>query len=300
MRVLVILNGISRKRKLFYRKIYPQLEEQLQPEVRVTRYAGHAEELAAEAVTQGFEVILSAGGDGTAHQVLNGVMKSGLPVPLLGLIPLGSGNDLARATGAIADARRIIELVRSKQAVQIDVGLISLQDAEGKPLTRYFINECSLGMGPEVVRRVNEGGRSVGVGFMYLKSIVATFLFLKPEAIHVRAGELTWSGKSRVMAIANGKAFGHGIYIAPDSSLSDGLLNMFIAANPPLLRFLMLLQVLKKPRESRDGCLTYATASRVEVTSERPLPVEADGEPVGFTPLYCEVVRNRVNFLCGS
>jgi len=251
-------------------------------------------------VSQGFQVILSAGGDGTAHQVLNGVMKSGLAPPLLGLIPLGSGNDLARAVGAIADAGHIINLVRMNRVVQIDVGLIRAQDTEGQQVTEYFINECSMGMGPEVVRRVNAGGRFLGAGLMYLKSIIATFLFLKPESIKVTAGELKWSGKSRVMAIANGKAFGHGVYIAPQASVCDGVLNLFIAANPPLLRFLMLLQVLKKPRESGDGCLTYATSSQVEVTSERPLPVEADGELVGYSPLYCEVVRNKVNFLCAS
>jgi diacylglycerol kinase (ATP) len=294
LKVLVILNGISRKRNLFYRKIYPELERHLQTEVWETQYAGHAEELAVKGVAQGFAVILSAGGDGTMHQVVNGVMGSAVT---LGLIPLGSGNDLARSLGVKPKAQYIIDLINKQKARAIDIGMINARNEKGHPVKRYFINECSIGMGPEVVRRVNAEGRSFSASLMYLKSIIATFLFLEPEWLHIKSDDMTWSGKSRVTAIANGKTFGHGIYIAPNANMSDGFLNLFIAANPPLLRFLLLLQALKQPRESGDACLTYTTATHVEVTSEKPLPVEADGEPVGYLPMTCEVMSKRVNFL---
>lgn len=297
MKVLVILNGVSRKKQLFYSKIYPRLKERLDVDLWETQYAGHAEELATTAATNGFDVILSAGGDGTMHHVINGVMNSGRPAPLLGLIPIGSGNDLARATGSTPDAERIIDLIEKRQSSLLDLGLVTAQDKNQKRIQRYFINECSMGMGPEVVRRVNEGGRFLGAGFMYLKAIVATFFLLKPETIQATAVELKWSGKSRVMAVANGKAFGHGIYIAPQATMQDGLLNVFIAGNPPLVRFLMLLQVLRRPRESRDACLTYAMTTRISVSGEKPLPVEADGEMVGFCPMTCEVASKKVNFL---
>jgi len=224
-------------------------------------------------------------------------MESGTHAPVLGLIPLGSGNDLARSLGVNLDAQRIVDLVREGRPTEVDVGFIVAEDKDGKRLTRYFINECSMGMGPEVVRRVNKGARFLSAGLMYLRSIVATFLFLKAEVLHVKAGALAWSGKSRVMAIANGRTFGHGIYIAPNSSMTDGLLNLFIAADPPLLRFLMLLQVLKRPAESRDKCLTYAKATRVEIGSGKPLPLEADGEMVGFSPFTCEVAVKKISVL---
>jgi diacylglycerol kinase (ATP) len=297
LRVLVILNGVSRKKKLFYRAILPHLKKHVDTEVWETQYAGHAEDLACQGVAMGFGVILSAGGDGTMHQVVNGVMEGSAHVPVLGLIPLGSGNDLARSLGVKADPQQIVELLKHKRTTEVDVGLITAHDKNGKRITRHFINECSMGMGPEVVRRVNEGARMLGPGLMYLRSIIATFLLLKAEHLWVQAGTLKWSGKSRVTAIANGRTFGHGIYIAPNSSMTDGLFNVFIAADPPLLRFLMLLQALRRPAESRDACLTYAPATRVEVGSNKPLPLEADGELVGFSPFVCEVAVRKISFL---
>jgi diacylglycerol kinase (ATP) len=295
--VLVILNGVSRKKKLFYRRIHPLLKQNFDAEVWETQHAGHAEQLASQGVAKGFNIILSAGGDGTMHQVINGVMQHD-KATLVGLIPLGSGNDTARALGAILDPKIIIDCIEQRRTRLIDVGSVTARDGSGTPVKRYFINECSIGMGPEVVRRLNEGGRSLGPSLMYLKSIITTFLTNKPEALRIEADGFSWSGKSRVTAIANGKAFGHGIYIAPNSSVSDGLLNLFIAANPSLMRFLMLLQALKRPAESKDRCLTYRTSKRIKVTSDKALPVEADGEPIGFLPLTCEVAPRKLNFLC--
>jgi len=297
LRILVILNGVSRKKKLFYRKIFPLLKQHGDFEVWETKYAGHAETLAAEGVALGYGTILSAGGDGTMHQVVNGIMTKSDHTPVVGLIPLGSGNDLARSLGINPDPEQILTMVRERRTTEIDVGLITSQDKNGKRITRYFINECSMGMGPEVVRRVNKGARLLGARLMYLKSIIATFLFMKVEYLRVTAGALQWSGKSRVTAIANGRAFGHGIYIAPNSSMMDGQLNVFIAADPPLLRFLMLLQILKKPAEARDKVLTYAQATCVEIGSDKPLPLEADGELAGFSPVRCEVSVRKLSVL---
>jgi diacylglycerol kinase (ATP) len=296
--VLVILNGISRKKDLFYRRIYPALKQRFDAEVWETQHAGHAEQLASLGVVKGFDIILSAGGDGTMHQVVNGVMHHDKPTLLVGLIPLGSGNDLARALGALAESKAIIDHIDQRRTRLIDVGWATAQDESGTQVKRFFINECSIGMGPEVVRRLNERGRSFGPALMYLKSIVATFVTHKPEHLRVEADGWNWSGKSRVTAIANGKAFGHGNYIAPNSSVTDGLLNLFIAANPSLLRFLMLLQALKRPSQSGDKCLTYRTSKRIAVTSDKRLPVEADGEALGFLPLTCEVAARKLNFLC--
>ena len=299
MKILVVLNGVSRKKNLFYSKVHEPLKRKFNPEIWETKFAGHAEELALRGAQEGFEVILSAGGDGTMHQVVIGLMAyTGARRPAIGLIPLGSGNDLARSMGTRLDAQSIITSLARFQPVHIDVGLAHARDAAGQHVSRYFINECSMGMGPEVVRRVNNGGgRGLAAGLMYTKAIVATFFTLKPEEIKVKTDGLLWSGRSRVMAIANGKTFGHGIYIAPAASMRDGILDLFIAANPPLLRFLLLLQKLKTSTPSKDKCLTYHKSPWIEVTSVKPLPVEADGELVGFSPLKCEIAKVALPFL---
>jgi diacylglycerol kinase (ATP) len=298
LKVLVILNGVSRKKKLFYSSIRDALVAKVNPVIWQTEYAGHAEALALKGAQEQFELIISAGGDGTMHQIVNGVCKyDRARKPLIGLIPLGSGNDLARSLGASTDPQQILSSLERRPR-SIDIGLAKAIDADGQHVSRYFINECSMGMGPEVVRRVNKGGgRGLTAGLMYTQSIVATFFTLKPAEIEVKADKLHWKGKSRVLAVANGKTFGHGIYIAPNAKMDDGKLNMFLAANPSLPRFILLLQNLRKPAESKDACLTYWPTSRVEVTSDRPLPVEADGELVGFTRLVCEISKEKLSFL---
>ncbi len=266
-------------------------------EVRETTFAGHAEVLATAATKEGFPIILSAGGDGTMHQILNGVLAAGIDtLPVLGLIPLGSGNDLARPFAIKADAIQISRLLQANDPGLIDIGCARTTDTNGVITTRYFINECSIGMGPEVVRRMNDTGRSSAAALMYLKAIVSTFFMLKPEWIEVKSETFNWSGMSRVLAVANGRCFGHGIFIAPEASVNDGQLNVFLAANPGLLRFITLLQQLKKPRQSKASCLHYFTTKKVLVTSKKPLPVEGDGEPIGFTPLECEIKSQKVKF----
>jgi diacylglycerol kinase (ATP) len=298
LKVLVVLNGISRKKNLFYSRVHNTLREKFDLEIRETQFAGHAEELALQGAQEGFDVIFSAGGDGTMHQVVNGLMSyKGPRRPAIGLVPLGSGNDLARSMGTTLDANRLLTSLTRFQPVHIDIGLVQAHDAAGQPMIRYFINECSLGMGPEVVRRVNNGGRGLASGLMYTKAIVGTFFTLKPEEISVKADSLLWSGRSRVMAIANGKSFGHGIFIAPKASMRDGLLDLFIAGNPHWARFLLLLQKLKHPQQSNDKCLTYHKSAQVTVTSSKPLAVEADGEPVGFSPITCEIAKVSLPFL---
>jgi YegS/Rv2252/BmrU family lipid kinase len=298
VKVLIILNRVSRKKELFTSQIHPPLKARFNPEIRETQYAGHAESLAAEGIRDGFDVILSAGGDGTMHQVVNGIMAQDKALPTVGLIPLGSGNDLARSLGISTDVTRIISQIERRSVRDVDVGIANVHDGSGNPVTRYFINECSMGMGPEVVRRVNKTShRGMAAGLMYTSAIIATFLRLRPEKISVKSDGFRWSGKSRVMAIANGRSFGHGNYIAPRAKMDDGLLDVFVAGNPPLLRFLLLLQALKRPRESRNKYLSYSQTVRAEVFGDRPLPVEADGEPIGFSPLRCGIAKTKLKVL---
>lgn len=296
-KVLVILNGISRKKKFFYRSIFPTLQREVSAVVRETEYAGHAEELARHAVAEKFDMVLAGGGDGTLSQVINGLIKAESTIPTVGLIPLGSGNDFARAAGVRAKVRLLADLVRDNQPRPVDIGYASLHDASGNQTERYFINVCSLGMGPEAVRRIQQGSSVLGPGFTYLKSIIQTFLSLPRPTIELKTERREFLGRACVLAIANGKAFGHGVYIAPDAKLDDGELNTFLAGDFPVWRFLLYLQMIKSGKKVRDSKIDYGTTRKLEVTSREQVPVEADGELVGFTPLTCVVKPRAIKFL---
>lgn len=294
MNPLVILNGISRKRNKFVRDYFPALKKEFDVELQVTEYSGHAEQLASAAVHKGYDIILAAGGDGTMSQVVNGVMSSANEnLPTIGLIPLGSGNDLARSLKIEPSADQVVSLIKKNKPRSVDVGHVSLHDGS----ERFFINECSIGMGPEVVRRI-ESSRLLGASLTYLKAIVTTFFRNKPQKVHLKTKTFEWEGDVRVLAVANGKAFGHSIYIAPDAEMDDGKLNLFLCKGLPLLKFLLYLQAIKTPKKIDDlKWIDYRKIEEIRIETPEPVRVEADGELIGFTPMACRVLQKKIKLL---
>jgi diacylglycerol kinase (ATP) len=244
-----------------------------------------------------FDTVIAAGGDGTLNQVLNGLLKgSDSQLPRLGLIPLGSGNDFARTCGLRADTLQLTPLLKANRPCLLDVGVVECMRGP-TTVKRYFINECSIGMGPEVVRRLEQSNRSLGPGLSYLQSILATFFTHRPQQVTCHSEHWTWEGKARVVAIANGKCFGHAIYIAPDADPSDGVFNTFIAGDVPLLKFLIYLQALKGKSKIKDRLITYSTAKHVRLSAPLPYALEAEGEIMGHLPASISISPRKISFL---
>jgi YegS/Rv2252/BmrU family lipid kinase len=299
MKVAIIINGVSRKKKFFYREVLPVLQQEAETVVFETQYAQHAIALAATARDENFDFILAAGGDGTLNQVLNGILKkpSHTKLPALGVIPLGTGNDFAKLCGIRASGQQIAELIRLGRAAPIDIGKINCCEEHGEPLNRYFLNVCSMGMGPEVVKRLMKSDRSLGPLITYLKAITETFFSHRPQQLSVRTPQWEWSGKMRVFAIANGKSFGNEMYIAPDAHPDDGMFSSFVAGDIPLLKFLMYLQKIKGKEKINDRQIFYNQCTSVEITAPEPCAIEAEGEWMGWLPMSIELLPQQINFL---
>ena len=296
--VAIVLNGISRKKEKFYRDFYPALARKFVLKVFETLRGGHAAELAAHAVGQGFEFIIAAGGDGTLNQVINGVQLSNPnSETVFGLIPLGTGNDFARTCGLSADALRLVNLIEGNRPLPVDLGKITCLDQEGGKLTRYFINACSVGMGPEAVNRLAKSNRALGPTLTYWKAITATFLAHRPQEIHCKTPSWEWQGKIRVLAVANGRSFGNSLYIAPDALVDDGLLDVFIAGALPLWKFLLYQQAMKAKKKIQDRLIMYNQSARIELDSTERCAIEAEGELAGFLPAEINVIGKTIRFL---
>ena len=294
MRLVVILNGTSQKVERF-KAWEVGLCGRHALDIRLTTHAGHAVELAQEAARERPDGILAAGGDGTLHQVLNGLMRfrqrhPEKELPALGIVPLGTGNDFARICG-ITDKSVLLDRL-ALGGKPTDCGVI--KDAEGQE--RYFINVASIGMGPDVVRRLERDSRWLGSDLTYLRAIVKSFFGYRPEQIALQDSDGNWSGRIRALAIANGRSFGSGLWVAPDAEPDDGILQTFIAGDVPLATFMYLLGRIKQGRRISHPRARYGKGQTVWLTGSSDILMEADGELVGNLPAEISLHRHAIRF----
>jgi YegS/Rv2252/BmrU family lipid kinase len=295
-KLIVILNGVSLKKKKFYDQILPGLATHYSVDVWETQHQEHALELGKKAAQEKPFGVLAAGGDGTLNQVLNGLFQANLSVfPTLGIIPLGTGNDFARLGSVASTHESIVKKIRSGGQFT-DVGVVRCLDKAGNQTTRYFINVASLGMGPAVVHELFKSNRALGRDLTYLKSTLKVFFTHPLDEVEVTTPDWTWRSKARVVAIANGQSFGGGIYIAPKAKPDDGSFSTFVAGDIPLLKFLWILQQMKAKRLTTDSRIQYNSAKELTLTSPQPCWIETEGELAGLLPATIKILPNAIRF----
>lgn len=299
-RIAIVLNGISLKKKLFYTKILPLLQKNFEVTVFETRTKLEGISLASKAVDKRFDVLLAAGGDGTLNQVVNGMLRdreSFSDLPVLGVLPLGSGNDFARALRITANAEALISRLHAMTIKRVDVGKVTYQDADKSRLS-YFINVADAGMGPEVVSRMLASGRAFGSSMAYFSAIVSTFFSYKPITVSIKANGWQWRNTLRTVAIGNGKFYGHGLCIAPDALVDDGIFSTFVCGDVSVMEFIRYSGALKRSKKIVHPKVQYSSAKHLELTADAPCRIEADGELLGYLPATIDIIPAKIKFLC--
>lgn len=300
MKIAIILNGISLQKKFFFTNILPSLQAQFRVDVFETHTKHDAVSLADKAVDKRFDVVLAAGGDGTVHQVINGVLQEreqSINLPTLGIIPIGSGNDFARTLQLKANGEQLVSLLKKNQPQLIDVGKISFHAYTGQREERYFINEVDIGMGPDVVKKVLASGRPFGSAAAYYLAILSNFFTYKPFQAKIKTPTWAWEGKIRTLVVANGKYYGHGYCIGPAAKPNDGLFSTFIAGNISVMDFIRLSGKLKQEARLQLEDIFYNDTISAELTATNPAVVEADGELLGLLPAEITLLPKRIRFL---
>lgn len=300
---IIILNGISLKKKLFYHEYLPVISQLFNVEVHETLSKNDAKMLASKFADKNVEVILSAGGDGTLNQVVNGILKgreSERYLPAIGVIPIGSANDFVRGAGLGVSIDQTIKTLSSFEVRPIDVGLVEFSQVPGaqeEKGTAYFVNVADIGMGPHVVGKVLSSGRPFGSEVAYYKSILNTFLTYKPMVVKASTEHWSWEGKVRTLAVANGRYYGHGLCVAPDAVVDDRMLSVFICGAVSVLDFIMHTRTLKKGKAIHLDGVMYKTATAIEFSSGTPCQIEADGELLGWLPAKVKLFERQLDFL---
>ncbi|MGA9239926.1 diacylglycerol/lipid kinase family protein [Robiginitalea sp.] len=299
MKVVFIVNS-KNKRAV---RVLPELEllcRQTNPrsvQFLPTRRKKHAIELAREAAENGCDYMIAVGGDGTLHEVINGLLQCSLPAdkyPAIGLLPCGSANDFARTAKILDSTEGLFNLIQNHTTQKIDLGRIQLQQTG---VVRYFINIAGAGLGGEVVQKMEESSALLGPGLNYFWHILTGFLRYIKKEVTCTGGNWKWKGRLLQMAVANGRYFGNALCVAPDARLDDGLFQVTIFGDLSVWDYLKNLGKLKAGVRINHPEVTYQNAEEVLLESNVPCPIEADGEFIGHTPATLSVLPKAIVFL---
>lgn len=291
-RMLLIVNPEARHGETG--QLVPVIEQLLQSaefDLTLTAYMGHAAEIARDA--QGYDVLVAVGGDGTVHEVLNGIMaRPEGDRPALGLIPTGSGNDTRRTVGVPEDIAEATLALISGRRRRFDIGRCN---------DMYFNNSFAAGLDARVTAKAVEykaTTRRAGL-WLYFTALVHVLLNeLYPH--HVR---ISWDGaepvEDDVLALATtiGSTYGGGFRITPDALPDDGLLEVCLIDPLSLPQALVRLPFVVVGKHTGMKVVRMSRHRSVVIESDEPIPAQIDGEVMVGNRFEVEVLPLAIEYV---
>lgn len=295
--IAFILHGKLRTNNNLVSKIRSAFSTEFDLSFSYTEYSGQGIELAKNIAASNADYIIAVTGDGTFNEVINGVLLSQNKKVKLGLLPHGTGNDFARMLGLSDDISELRKLIENDSLKNVDVGLASFKNLEGRNASRYFINISDVGLGGFIAKKLSGSSKWLGATLTFQWSIVSTFLTYKHQLMKIRTDDSLYEGKILSYIIANGKYFGGGLGIAPDAKPDDGLLEIVLATEISLWDYLKNLNKIRASQKVDHPKMNYLRAKEIFVETENQ-PIDMDGEFIGYSPLKISIVPNAIQMLC--
>lgn len=257
-----------------------------------TVYPTHATELAKQAALDGYDLIISAGGDGTTHEVINGLMQ--VPKeqrPQLGIVPLGSGNDFAFAVGMNPEPEYAIRQIFTGTPKWVDVGKV--EDNRGR--VEYWDN--ALGIGFDAIVTIRSRRFTAFSGFLiYLLAVMQTIILnSKAPRFEIQTEHNSWSDQLLLFILCNGNREGGGFHVYPPARVNDGTLNY---VGIPQVSRAMMLRLL--PEVMRGTHLQFSLTrkgefTKMEIQADQNLVIHTDGEI--FSGFGMDIHSLKVNLI---
>ncbi len=294
--VIVFVNSAAgRGQALSCQKQVQQLFESFQVPAQFvqTKSASELESFARNAVAQGRRALLAMGGDGTFQALANAAFGAEV---LLGVIPVGGGNDFAAALGLPTDPVKSAEATLRGTPRYVD--LVRVRTAEGR--TRLYIGGGGVGLDAEAARYASGAYRSLPGRLRYIAAALRALVGFQPLEVHVDflgSDLCPFEAKALLVAVLNSPTYGGGLRLAPDATLEDGKLHIVLIENIGLLAILRLLPRLTGSGELRTPRIKRWQEPKVRLTTRQPSLFHGDGEILGSTPVEIEVVARAVQVL---
>ncbi|HTX79585.1 MAG TPA: diacylglycerol kinase family protein, partial [Longilinea sp.] len=288
-------------------KSLPQVKQtldqlQLDYDLVLTERSGQGIDLARQAAKDGYDVVVAAGGDGTINEVVNGLMAvklAGARPPILGVLPIGRGNDFAYSVGIPVEVEPACRALANANHHPVDIGKVT----GGKvPQGRYFCNCVGIGFDAIVTIEVAKMPRLGGFAGFLIAVLKTMFLYNHAPLADIDFGGQTISQRSLLISIMNGKRLGGGGFVtAPDSLPDDGLLDLCIAEQMSIWAILRIIPLFMKGTQASQKTIKTGRTAQVTVTAhDGPLPAHTDGEiictedkrlTVELLPRQLEIIR---------
>jgi len=234
-------------------------------EIVFTDYRGHGTELAKQFVDKEFQIIVAVGGDGTVNEVGQSLIHSN---STLGIIPIGSGNGLARHLGIPINIKKAIRQLNHSEPILMDYGLVN---------NRPFFCTCGTGFDAYVSTEFAKGKKR---GMMsYIEKIITGYFSYKSQNYHLHGEGIDLDSKAFVITFANASQWGNNAYIAPQASVQDGKLDISIMSSFPIIAIPTLALQLFAKTIDKDLFMTTLRSEKITLLREASGPFHYDGEP---------------------
>jgi diacylglycerol kinase (ATP) len=299
----IILNPMARYGT--GRRLRPRIERELDRlrvpfDLVVTEGPGHATELARQAIDEGITRVVAAGGDGTVHEVANGIVSCRVHGVALGLIPIGTGNDFVKMVPGTRSRAAALAALASGVTGLVDVGI-----ARWGGSTEYFINAMGTGVDVEVVRGMRRS-RLLPGGLVYASALVRALARYEPLPVELEVDGTVVRQRIMNLAVCNGPSIGGSFRVCPDAHPADGALDVCVIEEMPLLRNARLVpRVLRGTHAGERGVtLLRGTRIRLRLPDGRPLHFQLDGElreaPDGAAGIDIDLAPARLTVIRGA
>jgi diacylglycerol kinase (ATP) len=263
--------------------------------VRTTRRRGDAERLAREAIREKCAYLVTAGGDGTLNEVINGIATpqrvSAVQVQL-GILPLGTGNDFARALGLPTTIDENIDILLARETARID--LVRMRSNR----TRYFANVSAGGFSGIVDEKLTPEMKRTWGPLAYVRSAAAAL-----PKLHAYRAQLVFDDEEKLtielynIVIGNGRYVAGGLPIAPDANLRDGLLDVVLIPKRTAPEMALLAAEILLGKHLCSNRVIFRRAKKIAVRSRPGMWFNVDGELIGNAPAVFQVIPRALNFV---
>ncbi|MFE4713216.1 diacylglycerol kinase [Paenibacillus sp. NPDC056722] len=246
---------------------------------------GDATAAAADAVERGYDLIIAAGGDGTLNEVINGMAEKP-NLPPLGVLPLGTTNDFARAMGIPKNWEESVDMIIRQQSRLIDLG---------KANDRYFINIAGGGSLTELTYEVPSRLKTMMGQLAYYLKGIEKMASLSPQELIIRAnGQSVIHDEFMLFLIANTNSVGGFEKLAPDARIDDGLFDVIAVKKCNLAEFIRLVSLTIRGEHLQDRRVVYFRTDAMEVTSPGHVQLNLDGELGGSLPGHFRILPQHL------